>query len=56
MKPPMDHKIKRPNGEWVPSGQTDIRNTFERIRQRQEVAKAMRAEKQLRVIAITRKA
>jgi hypothetical protein len=33
VKPPMDHKVKRPYGPWVPSQDTDIRKTFERARE-----------------------
>lgn len=32
MKPPLDHRIKRPF-EYTPSTSTDIRRTFERIRE-----------------------
>ena len=32
MSYPLAHKIIKPRGDWVPSGQTDVRKTFERRR------------------------
>jgi len=30
VKPPKDHKVKRPNGPWIPSHQTDITRHFKK--------------------------
>jgi hypothetical protein len=59
-KPRFADRIKKPNGDWVPSGSTDISVTFDKVRQRLEaqkqIEKLKREERSLRVIAITRKA
>ena len=34
MTPPMDHRIKRPNGPWVKACDTDIRVRFDAERER----------------------
>jgi hypothetical protein len=42
---PMDHKIKRPNGPWTPSTETDITKAWDRARQQLEEEKRKRDEK-----------
>jgi hypothetical protein len=32
----MDHKVKRPQGPWVPAQDTDVRRTWERARREQD--------------------
>ncbi len=34
MKPPMDHKIKRPRGAWVSAAATDVGATIRREKKR----------------------
>jgi hypothetical protein len=45
MKPKFDHKVIRPNGPWVPSNQTDVAKTFEKIRRQQQQIRKERLEK-----------
>lgn len=43
--PPMDHKISRPNGYWVPSSQVDVTASWQKAREQMEADQQERAEK-----------
>ena len=34
--PRFDHKVIRPNGPWVPADQTNVANTWARVREKQK--------------------
>jgi len=50
VKFPMDHKIKRPHGPWIPSHATDVRKTFERVRQEQKLLKRIHDDPKSKLI------
>jgi hypothetical protein len=45
VKPKHDNKVRRPNGRWIPSAETDITVTWDRARKKLEQERKEREEK-----------